>query len=119
MLNLALMLTATTALLAQAAPANRATPKVALDLNVECVSLLGTNFYRTPAEGEALEALERRLAEVNRNAQTQPDNPAAHMALGQALEALWRYRDAAQAFPRAMYARYSPSTGILNRPVSL
>ncbi len=76
--------------------------KIALDMNIEVVSLLGKNLYRTPAEGDALKALEASLAEAEKNAAAQPDNPAAHVERAQALGALWRYHDAVQAYTKAI-----------------
>lgn len=90
------------AAISHAHAADHAPPKMALDMNVECVSLLGENLYRTPAEGAELKVLEGQLAEAQKNADAQPENPAVHLARGQALAALWRYHDAAQAYTKAI-----------------
>ncbi len=102
MLNFSLVVAVVAAALAQTPSQQHIPSKIALDMNVECVSLLGENFYRTPAEGEALKKLEAALSDAQKHAEAQPDNPALHIALGQALGGLWRYHDAAQAYSKAI-----------------
>jgi tetratricopeptide (TPR) repeat protein len=85
------------------AQAQQHTPeKIALDMNVEVVSLLGHKLYRTPATGDALKKLEATLAEADKQTAAQPDNPAAHLARAQALGALWRYHDAVAAYTKVI-----------------
>lgn len=76
--------------------------KMALDMNVECVSLLGKNLYATPAEGDTLKALEARLAKADKLVAEQPEDPAVYTELGNALNSLWRYHDAARAYSHAI-----------------
>ncbi len=85
--------------------------KIALDMKVELVSLLGQKLYATPTTGDALKKLEAAFADATKNATAQPGNPAAHVELGRALEALWKYHDAAQAYTKAI--SLSPADGAL------
>ncbi len=101
MISFALPMIMLGAALAQG-PHPQGVEKNVLDMNVELVSLLGQKLYRTPAEGDALKALESALAEAEKHAEAQPDNAAVHVERAQALGALWRYHDAAQAYTKAI-----------------
>lgn len=101
MQSLALSLVLIGAALAQG-PHPQGVKHIVLDMNVEVVSLLGEKLYRTPAEGEELKKLEATLAEAEKHVAAQPENPAVYVELGQALEALWRCHDAAQAYTKAI-----------------
>ena len=101
MQSLALSLVLMGAALAQG-PHPQGVKHIVLDMNVEVVSLLGEKLYRTPAEGEDLEKLEAALAEAEKHAAAQPDNPAVYTELAQAYGGLWRYHDAAQAYTKVI-----------------
>jgi tetratricopeptide (TPR) repeat protein len=115
MLNISLALAVFASALAQVQSPHHTPGKMALDMNVECVSLLGENLYRTPAEGDALKKLEAALAEADKHAAAQPDNPAVHIARGQALAGLWRYHDAAQAYTRVIALATSDAEAFARR----
>ena len=77
--------------------------KMAFDMNVECVSLLGKNLYAKPeSTGADVKALERHLAEADKHVAAQPENPVVHVERAQALEALWRFHEAVQAYSKAI-----------------
>lgn len=68
----------------------------------EAVSLLGTPFFRTPAEGEALAKLETVLQEAARRLEADPDDPGNIILYGRALSGLWRYRDAIDVYTKGI-----------------
>ena len=70
----------------------------------EVVSLLGTPFFRTPAEGEALSKLETGLQEAAAKLEADPDDPGTIILYGRALSGLWRYRDAIDAYAKGIAA---------------
>jgi len=72
--------------------------KMALDMNVECVSLLGKNLYAEKAQGDA----EKRLNEAAKHVTAQPENPDVHLELGNTLAALRRFHEAAQEYSKAL-----------------
>lgn len=68
----------------------------------EAVSLLGTPFFRTPAEGEALAKLETGLQEAAAKLEANPDDPGTVILYGRALSGLWRYRDAIDVYTKGI-----------------
>jgi tetratricopeptide (TPR) repeat protein len=70
----------------------------------EVVSLLGTPFFRTPAEGEALAKLETGLQEAAAKLEADADDPETVILYGRALSGLWRYRDAIDAYTKGITA---------------
>jgi len=72
--------------------------KMALDMNVECVSLLGKNLYANKPQAKD----DKRLEEAANHAAAQPDNPQVHVDLAMQLAMLRRYHEAAQAISKAI-----------------
>ncbi len=102
MMTVSLALALTGAALSQLSSQHITPGKMALDMNVECVSLLGKNLYAKPLEGTDIKALQARLAEADKHVAAQPENPAVRLEQGNALKALWHYHDAVQAYSRAI-----------------
>lgn len=77
-------------------------PKVALDMDVELVTMLNISHYRTPAEGAELQRLQAALDQAEKAVDANPEDASAQRAYGHALENLWRYHDAITAYSNAI-----------------
>lgn len=102
MMTVSLALALTGAALSQLSNQHITPGKMALDMNVECVSLLGKNLYAQPIEGTDIKSLQARLAEADKHVAAQPENAAVYLEQGNVLKALWRYHDAVHAYSRAI-----------------
>jgi tetratricopeptide (TPR) repeat protein len=64
----------------------------------EVISLLGEEFYATPAEGEELAKLEAELAQAKTEWEAEPENPEKITMYGRRLAYLWRYHEAIEVY---------------------
>lgn len=68
----------------------------------EIISLLGIPYYAEPAEGEALEKLEKELLEAEAALAEAPDDPEAKVMLGRRLAYLWRYHESIASYTQSL-----------------
>ena len=68
----------------------------------EVISLLGKEFFATPAEGEDLARLQKDMEEAWDNLQGNPGDPESFVLYGRRLAYLWRYHEAIDVYSGAI-----------------
>lgn len=89
--------------------------KLALDMNVEIVTLLEIEHYASPPADAPIKEWQHDLDEARKAVESNPENATNQLAYGRALERLWLYHDAVQAYTNAIKLALREPEGYVER----